>query len=220
MGQLFDRLEAEKEKSETVDKYSDVMGSLFGNKPKAEAPQIRPEPQASPAHFTEQEEVGGGFHPTERFSQQQLDRGSQFMSQRGFSLGDDYRQSKAMVVNDRWLRSMAKMQVAKVSLREDFQTEPIRHLTAFAFEKLGDKATAEELREFDIEEGYEELYELMEEICFQEMKQAQEENDLLLPKFHEFIGFKKELMAKAICGKGFENIPKMAQLAYKRFTKK
>lgn len=218
MSNLFDRIAAADEK------YANVQNSLFGSR--SVVPLEEPEEELEegfefeePGDFS-QNEPNYAYAQNSKFEEKQIGIGREFMRNQGVDLSE-FQLSRSVDVDDKWLRSLAKLKVASMNLKMTFKTEPVRLVARKLFQFVGKNEIAQNIKDARIDESHEEYMafnELLEEVVFQEMKALQRANNLRVPPAEELMKHRTLMMYQQLLGDGYSNVIELVDAGYEKLT--
>jgi hypothetical protein len=161
------------------------------------------------------------FQATDRFSEQQLRSGAEFLNQHLPNQQQElFRRDAGIDINDTYLRSLAKMAIASLKLKSNIISQPIRIAAGFAFKFVDKPEIADKISKIQIDDDLENLEELLVEVKFQELKALQRVDNLRIPKAEELLAHRNWMLGSKIAGEGFENIEELLRGLFDKFSKK
>lgn len=198
--------------NEIPSKFEKVRDDLFGLRPRVEeAPVVQRPATKEPGDYE--------FEETERFDQSTLQRGEEFLSQYQ-QQPTMFRRDAGIDINDTYLRSLAKMEIAALNLKSNLIGQPIRIAASWAYKYIDKPEIAEEISNIRIDDDLEDFEELLIEVQFQKLKALQRADNLRIPEVSEMLSHRNYMLGNKIAGEGFKNIIALGDGLYQKFTAK
>jgi hypothetical protein len=206
MGLLDKIIEYKQTVSESTSesKFSAIADELVGSKPKVQ-------------NYAQVEEPSDNF---DRFSQEDIHQGREFLQQQGFQSHEFQRDLGGIDINDAYLMSLAKLKVSSLNLKSNLLIEPMRIGVGFAFKHIDRHDIAEQIKTINIDDDLENFNELLTEVVYQEIKALQRANNLRIPPATELMREKVYMMMQKLAGEGFQNVIELSDGLYKKYVKK
>lgn len=206
---ILDRVSQARTTSEIPNKFASVANEIFGEKGRVEE-----------SRFLNQEVEE--LEPQDQYDDPNYSAAiaSPFQASTNREYVSDFQKSNEYLRNDKYLRTLAKMEVEKQFFTASLKVEPVRIISGKVAEMLGKPELASKIRQQITVGNHEDFRELLEEVIFQEMKDLQRVNDLRRVTYDELMETQKMLMYRSLAGENYENLTELFDAGFKAIKTK